>query len=201
MAEPSYYGAPSQTDNKTLGERLRDYYDPEDFVTVQNVDSKPLSYQFMDPKNEQFFQAAPHLSETVQSKPPIVETLQPGQTKLCPAFEADRMLETLIKQITSSKTSRLIAEGKYQPWQSANWSDPRTQKSIIEEAFLGKEDLIGNYNKSQTDTKRSVTKDLELEETSESEPKFPDQTSNPIEAVPNEQPRRPGRPPRAANTV
>ncbi len=189
MQPATYYGAPSSSDNKSLGERLRDYYQPDQFVTVQNIDNKPLSYQFMDPKNEQFTQSAPYNGETYQTAPPSIVTLQPGQTKLCPAFEADRMLETLIKQITSSKTARLIKDGTYQPWQAANWSDPQTQTAVLKDAFLGVEDLVGQYNKQVP--KADVSKDLDI--TNEPEVKFPNQTDNPIAAVPNEPARR-GRP-------
>lgn len=164
MAEAAYYGAAQNLSRKSLGEHLRDYYSDTDFVTVQNIDSKPLSYQFMDPKNEQFVQTAPYNGETYQLKPPMVETLQPGQTKLCPAFEADRMLESLIKQITSSKTAAGIQRKELEPWQSSDWSDPLTQKGIVDKAFLGKEDILGNFqNRAAVPVEAEVATDLELD--------------------------------------
>lgn len=188
MAE-TYYGAPSNSENKNLRERLRDYYSDSEFVTVQNIDTKPLTYQFMPPENQEFVQTAAYAGELYNKKNPVVETLQPGQTKLCPAYEADLMLEVLIKQITSRKVAVAIEMGDAQPWQSANWSDPQTQTNIIEQAFLGKQDLIGSYNAS-LNKKTSVDIDLELDKVE------PVPTDNPIGVT--SEPRRRGRQPKSA---
>lgn len=161
----SYYGAPVDSDSKSFGERLRDYYSDSDFVRIQNIDTKSVSYQFQTVENEVFTQPAPHLGETYHKNPPQVVTLQPGQTKLCPAAEADAFMTTLIKQITSRKTHDDIEKGIVAPWQSSNWSDPATQKRIIEQALVGKEDLIGQYNAS-LNKPSEVAKDLEFDDTS-----------------------------------
>lgn len=141
-----YYGAPADSDIKTLGERLRDAYEPSDFVTVMNVDTQPVKYQFARPDDiETYSEYAGH-KETTQKRVPTVVTLQPGQTKLCPAYEADLMIETLIKQITAKRTQVEIEDGTAVKWQSANWSDPKTQKDLIAQIFIGKEDIVKSYN-------------------------------------------------------
>ncbi len=158
-----YYGAPGDSDTKTLGERLRDFYDPEDFVTVQNVDTKPVIYQFVSPTDTETFSDYPGHKDTIQKKPPVRRTLQPGETRLCPAHEADMIIEVLIKQITSDKVRQEIDDGTAVKWQSANWTNPATQKALIKEIFLGKQDVFAKYNKDQAAKKMTaIEKDLEI---------------------------------------
>lgn len=145
----TYYGAPSDSDTKTLGERLRDFYDPEDFVTVINVDTEPIKYQFTSPTDIETFSDYPGHKDTIVRRPPQVVTLQPGETKLCPAYEADLMIENLIKQMTFKKTQDDIDAKRVVSSQTANWTDPSVQNKLIKEIFLGKRDVIGSYNKEK----------------------------------------------------
>lgn len=131
---------------KSIYDRLRDYYDDGDFVSVMNVDTEPIRYQFATPVGYETYSAYPGHKDTRQPNPPQVVTLQPGQLKLCPAYEADLMIVNLIKQMATKITSRKIKEGEYQAWQSTNWSDPILQKTLIERIFKGKQNLVGEAN-------------------------------------------------------
>jgi hypothetical protein len=148
MDSQPYYGAPTDSGIQTLGERLRTYYNPEDFVTVINVDTRPIKYQFTHPSDIETFSDYPGHKDTIVKRPPQVVVLQPGESKLCPAYEADLMIENLIKQITSSKVEQSIEAGESVAWQSANWTDPQIQKTLISQIFVGKKDIIGSYNKT-----------------------------------------------------
>jgi hypothetical protein len=140
------YGAAAEMHSLTLGERLRTYYEDTDFVTVQNTDIRPITYQFAAPGDIETYSAYPGDKNTVVKRPPSVITLEPGQTKLCPAYEADLMIENLIKQITSRKVADDVTAGKVKPWSTAKWLDPNIQKKLIEEIFIGKEDVLATYN-------------------------------------------------------
>lgn|ERR1035437_167843 len=149
-----YYGAPEASDNKTLRDRCRDLYAPEDFVTVINIDTSPITYQFMPPEHQKIFQPAPYAQEIHNVKPPKRVTLQPGETKLCPAYEADLMIEALVKQITSKRTQRKIDAGELEPrLATSNWSDPQIQISLIKDIFQGKQDLVSKYNEGLNEPK------------------------------------------------
>lgn len=161
MDDGQYYGAPGDNDTKTLGERLRDYYDPEDFVTVQNIDIRPVTYQFIGPTDIETFSDYPGHKDTVMKKPPVRRTINPGETRLCPAYEADMLIEVLIKQMTNSKTHQEIEDGTAVNWQSSNWTDPALQKALIKQIFLGKQDVFAQYNKDHA-TKKSAEKDLDI---------------------------------------
>ena len=147
----------NQQDSLTLGDRLRELYDPQDFVVVQNVDTKPLTYQFANPADHETFSSYPGHKETTMKNPPTRVTLTPGETKLCPAFEADRMLENLVKQKAIRGTADKIEAGTLRVGSSANWSDPAFQKAILSEAFIGKKDVVGEFN---LDAASEVEKDL-----------------------------------------
>lgn len=162
MQNEEYYGSPQSSETMPIRERLRRYYATSDFVTVINVDTKPLKYQFMRPEGQETFQPSPYESETHNLENPRVVTLQPGETKLCPAYEADLMIENLIKQISSSKTQDLVDAGTLRPDRATtNWSDPQLQTDLIEEIFLGKQDLVGQFNAQNV--RGEVEKELELE--------------------------------------
>lgn len=141
-----YYGAPSQAATaQTLRARLRDYYEPGDFVVIQNIDTEPIKYQFARPDDIETYSAYPGHKDTIQKRVPTVVTLQPGQTKLCAAYEADLMIENLVKQMTTRKVNLEIGDGKQVKWQTANWNDPITYDALIKQIFIGKENVVKTY--------------------------------------------------------
>jgi len=144
-----YYGAPSSAnDNKSLGERLRELYSAEDFVTVMNIDTEPVVYQFIKPSDIETFSDYPGHKDTVMHNTPKRYRLMPGETKLVTAYEADKVIDTLIKQISQRNTQDKIAMGELVSTQSANWNDPTTRDSMISKIFLGKKDVLGQYNQA-----------------------------------------------------
>jgi hypothetical protein len=102
-----------------------------------------------------------------------VVVLQPNQTKVCPAFEADLMIENCVKQVINTRQAEKIKKGLAKPDSIADWTEPNMQRALIEQIFLGKQDLINQYNQN---------------------------LEKPKEVEPSEAPRR-GRPPVAAPTA
>lgn len=161
MEEASYYGAPNDSSVKMIRERLRDLYDPEDFVTVINVDTKPITYQFAAPQDLETFSDYPGHKNTIQKRPPQRITLQPGDTKLVPAYEADQMIEATVKQIAVSRVQAKIDSGELDKRVGvADWTNPYFQTEMIKQIFVGKKDILNEYNQPTV----NVAKDLELNE-------------------------------------
>jgi hypothetical protein len=155
----SYYGAPGSASVKMIGERLRELYDPEDFVTVINPDTKPVTYQYTRPSDIETFSDYPGHKNTIQKDTPKRVTLQPGDTKLCPAYEADLMIEAVIKQVAVSRIQDRVDSGELDKRvATADWTDPNFQNQMIKEIFVGKKDILNEYNRPVVD----VSKDLEL---------------------------------------
>lgn len=168
MEEASYYGAPQDSSVKMIRERLRDLYDPEDFVTVINVDTQPVTYQFAAPQDTETFSDYPGHKNTIQKRPPQRITLQPGDTKLVPAYEADQMIEATVKQIAVSRVQAKIDSGELDKRVGvADWTNPYFQTELIKQIFIGKKDILNDYNTKPAD----VAKDLDLNDTTEPAPR------------------------------
>lgn len=164
MQDSNYYGAPTNSGVKPIRERLRELYEPEDFVTVMNIDTKPVTYQFASPNDTETFSDYPGHKNTIQKRPPQRVTLQSGDTKLCPAYEADMMIEAVVKQIAIGRVQKKVEDGLLGANQAtADWTDPHLQQTLIKEIFLGKKDILNAYNSP----KPSVEEDLNLDDTTE----------------------------------
>lgn len=162
MQNNTYYGAPTNAQVKPIRERLRELYEPEDFVTVINVDTQPVKYQFASPSDLETYSDYPGHKNTIQKRVPQVVILQPGDTKLCPAYEADQMIEATIKQIALRRVQDRVDSGDLDKQRAtADWTDPYFQTSLIGQIFVGKKDILNMYNQ---EIKKDVSKDLELDE-------------------------------------
>jgi len=163
--EQVYYGQDADAGRQvTLRERLRQKYDPEDFVTVINADTKPITYQFASPADQETFSDYPGHKNTIMRKPPRRLTIQPGVTKLCPAYEADQFIEVGIKQMAMRGLNSQVDAGKLDSHKAtADWTDPNFQEAMIAKFFMGKKDILNSYN-DNVNTTPSVEEDLNINE-------------------------------------
>jgi hypothetical protein len=187
MAE-EYYGQSQisgSMDIKTVQERCREYYAISDFVVVMNIDTEPFAYQIQRPENFDYEQPDPVTMNVVMTKPPERIVLQPGETRLCPAYEADLMIKNLMDKMIYRSRGSAISEAKEKGEENVNIKesvmDPETQHRYIKEIYQGKKDFLHEYNQSIDKVKSDVAKDLEDDE-----------------PVTSETPRRPGRPAKQA---
>lgn len=150
------------TEVKTVHERCREYYLPQDFVVVMNIDTEPFTYTIQRPENVTIHQPSPVEKELYYLHDPDTITLTPGQTRLVPAYEADHVIKQLIDKIVLRNRGRLIAEGQT-PKESA--MDPPTQHKYIRQIYQGKRDFISAYNdQQQTGTQPGNVIDKALED-------------------------------------
>ena len=148
---------------KTVPERCREYYQPEDFVQVQNIDTQPFTYVIQRPENVLIHQPTTVTSELYYKKDPDTITLEVGQTRLCPAYEADHIIKQLMDKIIISNRQKVIAKGET-PKESA--IDPAVQHFYIKKIFQGKRDFMSEYNKnlvSDEARREAMEKELEAE--------------------------------------
>lgn len=148
-------------DVKTMPERLREYYEPGDFVIVMNIDTKPFSYICQREENIRIHQPTSVTKELYYDKDPDNITLAPGETRLCPAYEADIMIKQLIDTIVLANRAKVAAGGS-NPTESA--MDPSVQHKYIKQIFQGKRDFMNEYNQQlskDSDSRTQAEKDLE----------------------------------------
>jgi hypothetical protein len=141
---------------KTMYERCREYYNPEDFVIIMNIDTQPFTYQVQRPENVQILNPSAVTKELYYTKDPEIITLEPGQTRLAPAYEADYFIKQLTDKIILRNRGQIIAEGKV-PQESA--ADPVTQHKYIQKIFQGKKDFMADYNRQMTADKANQAQD------------------------------------------
>jgi len=164
--EQVYYGQDADAGRQvTLRERLRQKYEPEDFVTVINADTQPITYQFASPADQETYSDYPGHKNTIMRKPPRRLTIQPGVTKLCPAYEADQFIEAGIKQIAMRRVNTQVKDGKLDVQRAtADWTDPIFQEEMIAKFFMGKKDILSQYNENINTVPASVEEDLNINE-------------------------------------
>jgi hypothetical protein len=172
MENQDYYGMATAADSsRSIGDALRALYDPSDFVVVKNIDKKPITYQCIAPEALETFSDYPGHKDTVMHKPPQRFTLQPGETKLCPAYEADMMISNLVKQILINRTQDKINKGELNSGQAVDWSNPAAQDALLDQIYLGKHDILNSYNQAPSVPENSARDDVEEALNIENEPR------------------------------
>ena len=150
-------------DQKTMYERCREYYAPEDFVVVQNIDTEDFTYVIQRPEHVMINQPSQVTKELYYTKDPDVVTLQPAQTRMVPAYEADHLIKQLVDKIVFRNRKNVEATGAT-PQESTN--DPATQHKYIKQIFRGKRDFMSEFN-AQLQAPQQLENELEQELTSE----------------------------------
>lgn len=173
MAE-EYYGQPSADNEiKTVQERCREFYAINDFVVVMNIDRFPFVYQVQRVENQSFDQPDPVHMNITNIKNPERIILQPAESRLVPAYEADLMIKSLMDKIVYRDRAQTIVDSNGEETPKDSVMDPATQRKYIKKIYQGKRDFMQEYNDSLK--KPDVAKDLEDDSQTEA-------------------PRRPGRP-------
>lgn len=177
--EQGFYGdVDSSNDVMTVQERCRDYYKIGTFVVIMNIDTSPFVYQVQREANQSVSDDG--VSQTIINvKPPERITLQPGQTRLVPAYEADLMIKALIDKIVNANRSKDLSDEKT-PRESV--MDPQTQKKYIALIYQGQKDFLTDYNsdkpiddlavdyKAEAEKLRSEIRELKKEKDEPTEP-------------------------------
>jgi hypothetical protein len=137
---------------KTVHERCREYFSPAEFVVIMNIDTEAFTYTIQRPENVTIHQPSPVEKELYYLKDPDTITLEPGQTRLVPAYEADWMIKCLMDKMVLRNRGKVIAEGGT-PRESV--MDPATQHKYIRAIFQGKRDFMTEYNSARLADEKS----------------------------------------------
>lgn len=159
-----YYGQPSSDNEiKTVQERCREFYAVNDFVVVMNIDRFPFVYQVHRVENQSFDQPDTVHMNITNVKPPERIIMQPGDSRLVPAYEADIMIKALIDKIVYRDRERIILDSNGEETPKESVMDPYTQRKYIKEVYQGKRNFMEEYNQSLK--KPNVLEDLEDDNT------------------------------------
>lgn len=186
---------PINDEEKTVQERCREYYPIGSFVVVMNIDTQPHVYQVQRIENQAVNEEGVHRNiENV--KPAERITMQPGDMRLVPAYEADLMIKSLMDRIIYRNRAKHIELHKHDetptpPTESVR--DPATQRKYISAIYQGTRNFLDEFNSKH---KEQMTDDIKAENMrlKEELERLKKAQGNEDNEPKEDAPRRPGRP-------
>lgn len=158
--------ATSIKENKAFRDRLRDRYQPAQYVRVINIDNEPFTWQFFPGPasgvagEEEFFDdggrtrhidGRARFDSKYETKLPGNEQMwmiNPGESEVIIGENADLMIEGLYKRLVAKKKIGERPDIEKTQARSFNWNDGLMQEQMIDKIFLGIEQP--NFNESRT---------------------------------------------------
>lgn len=134
------YGVQPNDNTMTFHERLMHLFQPQEFVTVKNVDDETFIWQFMPPESENI-EYTPDPMKITHRGDPEVWMIEPGQTETIVGANAYLMIEGLYKKLVAKKRFTTAGiknpEDPHQPI-NFSFSDGEQQDRIIRQIYKGK---------------------------------------------------------------
>lgn len=152
------------SENKPFRERLRDRYQPDQYVRVINIDNEPFNWQwfpsnaetteFTDNGAVRVVTGRAHFTKNYAQKLPGNEQqwlLNPGESEVLIGENADLFIEGLYKRLVAKKRIDDNPDIEKTQARSFNWNDGLLQEQMINKIFLGVEQP--NFESATTTTK------------------------------------------------
>ena len=137
---PQLYGVNKPSIRKNLEDKIADLFGPADFVRVINPDDEVFWWQVMDPAKEHINIESP-TSKTVIRDLPDLYSIQPGESKVLPGWNARLMIIGLYKKLAAKDSLANHPEGKNVDGKPVDiafgWDDDIKQDSFINKIFVG----------------------------------------------------------------
>lgn len=157
-------------ENTPFRERLRERYDPTDFVRVINIDNESFNWQYFPSTGEETYftdNGAVRVTEgrqrftsdysgKIAGNEQIWE-IEPGESEILLGENADLMIEGLYKKLVAKKRTQDSPNRKPTDALSFNWNDGLVQEQMIEKIFLGVEKPTFNEAKKNEPTTSQTT--------------------------------------------
>lgn len=149
-ADSSKPTATTIKEGKAFRERLRDRYQPTQYVRVINIDNEPFHWQyfpstgeqtsFTDNGNVRVVEGRQHFTSNFEQKLPGNEEqwlLNPGESEPIIGENADLFIEGLYKKLVAKKRLTDTPNISETQARSFNWNDGLLQEQMIDKIFLG----------------------------------------------------------------
>lgn len=156
-------------ENKLFRERLRDRYEPSEYVRVINIDNEPFYWQFFPSNGEEVtftdngavrvVTGRQRFNSTYDAKIPGNEQqwmINPGETEVLIGENADLFIEGLYKKLVVKKRIQEVPSIEKTQARNFNWNDGLLQEQMIDKIFLGIEKP--NFNESKPAKSESTAK-------------------------------------------
>lgn len=143
---PRVYGVDKVENSLPFQERMSRLFKPQEFVTVKNIDDKPVYWQYMPIENEHENFSEDGMQKMITRETPEMWVIMPGQTEVIVGASAYRALDVMYKNYTAKKTLKRFNDpdspqfdenGKHMP-KNFNYADGGQQQAFLDQAYIGK---------------------------------------------------------------
>lgn len=155
-------------ENKVFRERLRDRYQPSDYVRVINIDNEDFEWQYFPSTGEETSFTDNGAMRQVYGRQRFNSTydgkiagneqiwrIAPGDSEVLVGENADLMIEGLYKKLVVKKRVEEKPNMEKTQARNFNWNDGLLQEQMIDKIFLGIEKPIFDEPRpSTTGTKK-----------------------------------------------
>lgn len=139
---PPMYGTQAAALPKRLGEKLRELWEPHEYVRIMNIDDETFYWQVLSPQDERYdIDRGP--TKITYRNPPKQYSLKPGESMPLEGWNAYVAVEQLLKKVTAKNMN---VKGQQQkdsdgrPMERIiNWEDPHTWDVYLPRIFMGRE--------------------------------------------------------------
>lgn len=132
---PALYGTQKLGLPKRLGERLREMWDPHDYVRIMNIDDETFYWQSLNPTDERHeIDRGP--TQITYRRSPRQYSIKPGNSMPLEGWNAYIAVEQLYKKVLARKENAKRGGRKEI---SYNWQDPAGWDVFLPRIFMGKE--------------------------------------------------------------
>lgn len=139
---PPIYGTQKAGLPKRLGERLRELWEPQDYVRIMNIDDEVFYWQVLAPQDETYdIDRGP--TKVTYRRSPRQFSIKPGESIPLEGWNAYICVESLYKKILAKNSGlkgqqKVDANGKPQE-KVINWEDPNGWDIYLPKIYMGKE--------------------------------------------------------------
>ena len=139
---PAIYGTQKPGLPKRLGERLRELWEPQDYVRIMNIDDETFYWQVLAPQDETYdIDRGP--TKVTYRRSPRQYSIKPGESIPLEGWNAYICVESLYKKVLAKNTGlkgqqKVDATGKPQE-KVINWEDPNGWDIYLPRIYMGKE--------------------------------------------------------------
>ena len=160
---PKIYGTTKRGLPKILGERLRELWEPHEYVRIMNIDSDTFYWQSLAPQDETFdIDRGP--TKITYRRDPRQYHIDAGKSMPLEGWNAYICVENLYKKVLA-KAKLKQKTGKFEV--TFDWQDPNGWDTYLPRIFLGKEVPTFSQGDVLPDSNRMDSPELSLKTATE----------------------------------
>jgi len=143
---PKPYGLDKTENSIPFQERLMRLFKPQEFVTIKNINTEPVFWQYMPADSEVESFSEDGMQRIINRADPEMWVVNPGETEVLVGASAYRALDVMYKNYAAASTLKRFSDPTQPQYneknehlpKNFNFADGGAQEDFIKKAFLGK---------------------------------------------------------------